>query len=118
MSQPILTRNLKVIDIVANTSTNSSSIDISDCTLVGVQAIASGAAGATPGSIKLQASLDGGTTWSDIGSPLSVAAAFTNGVISLADVPYPLVRVAFTALSGAGAALTSLQVYVATKQPA
>lgn len=118
MAQPILTRNLKVIDIVANTSTNSSAIDISDCTLIGVQAVATGAAGATPGSIKLQASCDSGTTWSDIGTALSVPAAFTNGVISLADVAYPLVRVSFTALSGAGAALTSLQVYVATKQPA
>lgn len=118
MSQPILTRNLKVIDIVANNSTNSASIDISDCTIVGLQAIATGAAGATPGSIQFQASLDNGTTWTNIGTALSVPAAFTNGVASLSDVPYPLIRVAFTALSGAGNALTSLKVYVATKQPA
>ena len=118
MSQPILTRNLKVINIVANTSTNSDPVDISDCTIVGLQAIATGAAGATAGSIQFQASLDNGTTWTNIGTALSVPAAFTNGVASLSDVPYSLIRVAFTALSGAGAALTSLQVYVATKQPA
>ena len=118
MAQPILTRNLKVIDIVTNTSTNSSPVEISDCTIVGLQAIATGAAGATAGSIQFQASLDGGTTWTNIGTALSVPAAFTNGVASLSDVPYSLIRVAFTALSGGGAALTSLQVYVATKQPA
>jgi len=118
MSQPILTRNLRVINITSNTSTNSAAIDVSDCTLAGLQAIATGAAGATAGSIQFQASLDNGTTWSNIGTALSVPAAFTNGVASLSDVPYPLIRVAFTALSGAGAALTTLQVYVSTKQPA
>ena len=118
MSQPILTRNLLAIDIVANTSTNSAAIDISDCTIIGLQAVATGAAGATPGSLQFQASLDNGTTWTNIGSALSVAAAFTNGVLSVADVPYSLIRVAFTALSGGGAALTTLKVYVATKQPA
>ena len=118
MSQPILTRNLEVINIVANTTTNSPTIDISDCTIIGVQAVATGVAGTTAGSIKLQASCNSGTTWSDIGTALSVPAAFTNGVISLADVPYPLVRVAFTALTGGTPALTSLKVYVSTKQPA
>ena len=118
MSQPILTRNLQVIDIVANTSTNSSSIDISDCTIVGLQAVATGAAGATPGSIQFQASQDGGTTWSNVGTALSVPAAFTSGVTNLTDAPWSLIRVAFTALSGGGAALTSLKVYVSTKQPA
>ena len=120
MAQPILTRNLKVFDYTtgANTSRDSSAIDISDCTIIGVQVITTGAAGATAGSVKLQASCDSGTTWSDIGTALSVPAAFTNGVISLADVPYPLVRVAFTALTGGTPALTSLKVYVSTKQPA
>jgi hypothetical protein len=117
MSQPILTRNLRVINIASNTSTNSAAIDISDCTIVGLQAIATGAAGTTPGSIKFQTSLDGGTTWTDIGTPLSVAAGFTNGIATLTDAPWALIRVVFTALSGTSPALTSLQVFVSTKQP-
>jgi len=111
MAQPILTRNLEALTLISNTSTNSLAIDISDCTIIGVQAVAAGVAGTTAGSIKLQASC------ADIGTALSVPAAFTNGVISLADVPYPLVRVAFTALTGGTPALTSLKVYVSTKQP-
>jgi len=118
MSQPILTRNLRVINITSNTSTNSAAIDISDCTIVGLQAIATGAAGTVAGSIQFQASQDNGTTWTNIGSALSVPALFTNGVATLTDAPWSLIRVAFTALTGTSPALTSLQVYVSTKQPA
>jgi hypothetical protein len=118
MSQPILTRNLRVINIASNTSTNSAAVDISDCTIVGLQAIATGAAGTVAGSIQFQASQDNGTTWTNIGTALSVPASFASGVATLTDAPWSLIRVAFTALGGTGPALTSLQVFVVTKQPA
>lgn len=118
MSEPILTRNFKVIDIATNVSTNSAAIDISDCTIVGLQVFASGIAGAVAGSVKLQASSDGGSNWSDIGTAISIPAAFTNGITSLNNVPWSLIRVSFTALSGGGETLTNLKAYVVTKRPA
>ena len=113
MSQPILTRNLKVIDITSGATTSSSSIDISDCTVIAMQAVW---AGATPsGTVTIEGSLDG-STWSTFGaSSITVTGASGSGLVNFSPAGMPFVRATVTYTSGT---VSSLKVYVSSKLPA
>jgi hypothetical protein len=112
MSQPILTRNLTAISITSGTTTSSSLIDISDCTVIAFQAIW---AGTTPsGTVTIEGSLNG-TTWSTFGaSSITVTGASGNGLVNFNPAGMPFIRATYTHTSGT---VTSLQVLVSTKQP-
>lgn len=113
MSQPILTRNLKVIDITSGVTTSSSLIDISDCSVVAMQAVWSGT---TPsGTVALEGSLDG-VNFSTFGaSTVTVTGASGNGVVNFSPAGMPFIRATFTYTSGT---VASLKVYVSSKLPA
>lgn len=111
MAQPILTRNLKVIDITSGVTTSSSLVDVSDCTALAVQAVWSGTA--PSGTVTIEASLDG-TNFSTYGaSSISVTGASGNGVVSSGPIGFPFVRATFTYTSGT---VASLKVYLSSKQ--
>ena len=113
MSQPILTRNLQVINSVADASVNSASIDISDCTVIAVQALWTGAAPA--GSVTIEGSLDG-STWNTFGaSSITVSGASGSGLVNFSPAAMPFIRVNFTKTGGTVATFTA---FVSTKQPA
>lgn len=113
MSQPILTRNTRVINITSGTTTSSSAIDISDCTVVAMQAVW---AGTTPsGTVTIEGSLNG-STWSTFGaSSITVSGATGNGLVNFSPAAMPFIRATYTHTSGT---VSSLQVFVSTKQPA
>lgn len=113
MSQPILTRNLKVIDITSGVTTSSSSVDVSDCSLVAMQAVWSGT---TPvGTVTLEGSLDG-VNFSTFGaSSISVSGATGSAVVTSNAIGFPFLRATFTYTSGT---VASLKVYVSSKLPA
>lgn len=113
MAQPILTRNIKTIDITSGVTTSSSLIDISDCTAIAMQAVW---AGTTPsGTVTIEGSLDG-STWSTFGaSTISVTGATGSGLVNFNPAGMPFVRTTFTYTSGT---VSSLKVYFSSKQPA
>ena len=111
MSQPILTKNVKVIDITSGTTTSSSLLDVSDCATVAMQAVWTGT---TPsGTVTLEGSLDG-VNFSTFGAgSISVTGASGNGVVASNSIGMPFIRATFTYTSGT---VTSLKVYLSAKQ--
>jgi hypothetical protein len=96
---------------VSGNITGAVELDISNVTVVGVQAVWAGLT--TPsGTVQAKVSNDGGTTYTDLGSGISVSGAAGNGVESLADVAHQKLRVDYDFTSGSG---TGLQVYVTVK---
>lgn len=80
-------------------SVNSDAISFEDAKIGAIQISMTG--GSPVGTLKLQGSLDGGTNWVDVeSSSKSVAAATDGGIWHLAQVGYPIVRVAYTRTSG------------------
>lgn len=113
MSQPVLTKNVKVIDITSGVTTSSSGLDISDCTMVAIQAVWSGT---TPvGTVAIEGSLDGVNFSSISASTISVSGATGNGIVNVGYTAVPFVRATFTYTSGT---VASLKVYLSSKQPA
>ena len=111
MSQPILTRNLKVIDDAPTGNLSSDLIDVSDCTAIAVQAVWSGTS--PVGTVAIEASLDG-VNFSTYGaSSISVSGASGSGVVSSGPIGFPFVRATFTYTSGT---VASLKVYLSSKQ--
>jgi hypothetical protein len=111
MAQPILTRNLKVIDTTLSSSISSSLVDVSDCTALAIQAVWSGTS--PVGTVTIEASLDG-VNFSTYGaSSISVSGASGSGVVSSGPIGFPFVRATFTYTSGT---VASLKVYLSSKQ--
>lgn len=113
MSQPILTRNLQVINSVLDASAVSSSVDISDCTVIAVQAVWTGTS--PTGTVTIEGSLDG-SNWSTFGaSSITVSGSSGNGLINFNPAGMPFVRVNFTKTGGT---VATMKAYLSSKQPA
>lgn len=113
MSQPILTRNVRAINITSGVDTISPVIDVSDCSVATMQCIW---AGTTPaGTINVECSLDG-SNWATFGvTAVNVNTASGNTITSFNLNGIPFIRINYDYTSGT---ITSLRVFVATKQPA
>jgi len=111
MSQPVLTKNTKVIDITSGVTTSSAMVDVSDCDKVAMQVVWSGT---TPvGSVALEGSLDGVNFSTINSSTISVSGTTGNGILTIGSIAIPFVRATFTYTSGT---VASLKVYISSKQ--
>lgn len=102
--------NKKTLDNDPMSATVSgTSIDVSSSTYCAVQIVWS--AGSTPvGSLQIEGSCDG-STFSAVGSAVSISGNTGNSLTNLGAIGYPYIRATYTRTSGSG----TLNVYISTK---
>lgn len=105
-----------IIDGDMSGDISGTSVDISYCKVVGIQAIWDSGASPT-GSVGMQFSNDGGTTWTSYGAGAAVSGNSGNAVFVVpatvaSAIPFQLARAAFSQTGGTG----NLNVYLSAKQ--